>query len=444
MNLRSIVPKTVIWLIGAVAVVLIGLSMTAHIAASHSSGLPEFITATQQLQIEMACRIYEREGRESLRKYLERLDELFHGKHYLVDRNSRDLSGDRDMSELSKRVQSFEWNRDIFRGDVVFERRSEDEEYRLLIEIIPPIGRWEILPYFGWILVMVVAMGYGFAVNIVRPLKRLQNAVVQLGGGKLDSRVDFNRRDEFGELGRAFDQMAQRIESLLTAERLLLQDISHELRSPLTRLRFALDLARGKEPAESAFQRVDREVSRLADLVGQLLQLTRAEGDITARTMIDISLPDLISESIDDFQLEAASKQCSVAWICLETQMLVRGEPELVRRAFENVLSNALRHAPSGSKITVNLLRDGRNAAISIRDHGSGVPEEMMPEIFKPFRRVDCDRNRDSGGVGLGLSIARRAVHLHHGTITARNAHPGLEVLLVLPLGEPKSEGGSR
>ena len=150
--------------------------------------------------------------------------------------------------------------------------------------------------------------------------------------------------------------------------------------------------------------------------------------------MIDISLPDLISESIDDFQLEADAKQCGIAWICLETEILVRGEPELIRRAFENVLGNALRHAPPGSKITVNLLRDGRNAAISIRDRGSGVPEDMVAEIFKPFRRVDCDRNRDSGGTGLGLSIARRAVHLHHGTITARNAYPGLEVLLILPL----------
>ncbi|WP_162130569.1 sensor histidine kinase [Schlesneria paludicola] len=276
----------------------------------------------------------------------------------------------------------FESNPNVLRGDFVVERRSNDEQYRLLIEIPPPFSRWEILPYFAWILVLIVAMGYGFAVNIVRPLKRLQNAVVQLGSGKLDIRVDFNRRDEFGELGRAFDHMAQRIESLLTAERLLLQDISHELRSPLTRLRFALDLARNNEAAEPAFQRVDREVFRLAELVDQLLQLTRAEGDIASRTTIDISLADLILESIDDFQLEAASKKCSIALISLEPQMLIRGESELIRRAFENVLSNALRHAPFGSKITVNLLRDGRNAAVSIRDHGSGVPEEMITEIL--------------------------------------------------------------
>ena len=258
MNLRSIVPKTVIWLIGAVAVVLIGLMMTAHFAASRVSGLPEFFAATQQLQMETACRIYEREGREPLRIYLERLDELFRGRHYLVDRDDRDIVSDRDLSEFSKQAQSFESHPDVFREDVIFERRSGDDKYRFLVEIIPPISRWNILPYFGWILVMIVAMGYGFAVNIVRPVKRLQNAVVQLGSGKLDVRVDFNRRDEFGELGRAFDHMAQRIESLLTAERLLLQDISHELRSPLTRLRFALDLARNNEAVEPAFQRVDR------------------------------------------------------------------------------------------------------------------------------------------------------------------------------------------
>lgn len=434
MNLRSIVPKTVIWLIGAVAIVLIGLLLTAHIAARRFSGRTEGFRATQQLQLEIACHLLEHEGPEALRTYLERLDVLFRGKHYLVDSDNRDMVGDRNLSTLSERAQRTEWNKDLFEDDIVLERRSDDEKYRLLIQIIPPSSPWETLPYFGWILVAIVAMAYGFAVNIVRPLKRLQSAVVQLGSGRLNARVDFNRRDEFGELGRAFDQMAQRIESLLTAERLLLQDISHELRSPLTRLRFALDLARNNDTSGSAFYRVDREVSRLAELVDQLLQLTRAEGDVAARTIIDISLSDLISDSIDDFQLEAASKQCTLSFTCLESQMRIRGEPELIRRAFENVLANAVRHAPFGSKITVNLLRDGRNAAISIRDHGTGVPEDMMAEIFKPFRRVDCDRNRDSGGVGLGLSIARRAVHLHHGTIAARNANPGLEVLFFLPL----------
>ena len=442
MNLRSIVPKTVIWLIGAVAVVLIGFLMTAHFAASRLSGRIEFIEATHRLQLETACRILKSEGREKLHDYLERLDALFLGKHFLVDSNNQDLSADRDLSAIAARAQPFGRSPDFFAETIVLERRSDDEDYRLLIEITPPFSRWEILPYFAWILVVIIAMGYGFAVNIVRPLKSLQHAVTQLGSGRLNTRVDFERRDEFGELGRAFDQMAQRIESLLTAERLLLQDISHELRSPLTRLRFALDLAKGIEPPE-VFHRVDREVSRLAELIDQLLQLTRAEGDVTARSIRELSLPDLISESIDDFRLEAESKQCPIVLTCLEPEMIFHGEPELIRRAFENVLSNALRHAPSGSPVTVNLLLDGRNAAISIRDCGTGVPEELLTEIFKPFRRVECDRNRDSGGVGLGLSIAQRAVHLHHGTIIARNANPGLEVIFILPLDSAEQQSTS-
>lgn len=434
MRMRSIVPKTVILLIGTVAFVLFGFLMTAHFAATRFSGRTMLMTATQELQLDMACRILESDGREALRKYLERLDSTFLGKHYLLDRDDRDISQDRDLSDLVKRAHPIESNPNVFTGDFVVEKTSNDGKYRMLVELTPPVSRWEILPYFAWILVVIIAIGYGFAVNIVRPLKRLQNAVVQLGSGKLDARVDFQRRDEFGELGRAFDQMAHRIESLLTAERHLLQDISHELRSPLTRLRFALDLARNREGSEPAFHRVDREVSRLAQLVDQLLQLTRAEGDVTARTTVEISLVDLISESIDDFQLEAASHQCTISLTCLEPRLIFHGEPELIRRAFENVLCNALRHAPSGSKITVKLLRDGKSAAISVRDHGIGVPEEMLPEIFKPFRRVECDRNRDSGGVGLGLSIARRAVNLHHGKIVARNANPGLEVIFLLPL----------
>lgn len=434
MNVRSIVPKTVIWLIGSVAIVLIGLMVTARYVAVRHSGMTEFILATQQLQLETSIQILEKDGPLALQGYLQHLDRLFLGKHLLVDDHDRDLVTCQTQFALVERARPLNTSTFFLYGPVVFEKRSDDQHYRLLIEISPHFGRWELVPYFLWLLVVIVIMGYCFAVNIVRPLKRLQNAVVQLGTGNLNSRVDFQRQDEFGELGRAFNKMAERIESLMTAERLLLQDISHELRSPLTRLRFAIDVARNNGEREAGFRRVDREILRLSELIEQLLQLTRAEGDVTARNMAKLPLQELLSDSVNDFRLEAAAKQCQITLTCVEPQLEFSGDAELIRRAFENVLSNALRHAPHGSEISVNLLLDGRNATLSIRDRGSGVPEEMLSEIFKPFRRVDCDRNRDSGGVGLGLSIAQRAVYLHHGSIEARNAHPGLEILIILPI----------
>ena len=438
--MRSIVPKILIWLVGTVVFALIGCLVTGHVVATRLAGNNDFMAATQQLQVEAACHILDHDGLSALREYLERLDSLFRGKHYLVDRNDRDLTTDRDVSDLARRAENRNWNRDVLGRNVVLQRPSADGRYRLLIEISPPFSPWEILPYFVWVFVVILAIGYALAIHIVRPLKSLQNTVKRFGEGKMNARVGLNRRDEFGELGRAFDDMAQRIEALVVAERRLLQDISHELRSPLTRLRFALDLAQNTTDRDAAFRRVYKEVARLTELVDQLLQLTRAEGDVSARTILDISLPDLISDSVDDFQLEADSREC-VLVKCLEPQIILPGDQELIRRAIDNVLGNAVRHAPCRSEITIDLRLQGRNALVSIRDRGPGVPDEMLSEIFKPFRRVESDRDRDTGGLGLGLSIARRAVVLHQGTITAFNANPGLEVTLVLPYAEARSRG---
>ena len=430
--MRSIVPRILFWLFGTVVFALIGCLVTAHIATTRLAGNNDFMAATQLLQVEAACHILDYDGLSALQDYLERLDSLFRGKHYLVDSNDRDLTNDRNLSDLARRAENPAWKRNVFGKNVVLQRPSTDGRYRLLIEISPPFSPWEILPYFVWVFVVILAIGYALAIHIVRPLKSLQNAVKRFGQGNMDARVGLDRRDEFGELGRAFDNMAQRIEALVVAERRLLQDISHELRSPLTRLRFALDLAKNTTACDAAFHRVYKEVGRLTELVDQLLQLTRAEGDVSARVVLDISLPDLISDLVDDFQLEADSKEC-VLVKCLEPHIILPGDQELIRRAIDNVLGNAVRHAPYRSEITIDLRMQGRNALVSIRDQGPGVPDEMLSEIFKPFRRVDNDRDRDTGGLGLGLSIARRAVVLHQGTITAFNANPGLEVTLVLP-----------
>lgn len=438
--MRSIVPKILVWLIGTVVFALIGCLVTGHVAAARLAGKNDFMAAMHQLQVEAACHILDHDGLVALQKYLERLDSLFRGKHYLVDGSKRNLTNGQDLSELVKRAEDRNWKRDVLDRNIVLQKRSADGRFRLVTEISPPFSTWEILPYFVWVFVVILAIGYAIAVHIVRPLKSLQHAVNQFGQGKMEARVGFNRQDEFGSLGRAFDQMAERIESLVVAERRLLQDISHELRSPLTRLGFALDLARNTDDREAAFRRVDNEVARLAELVDQLLQLTRAEGDVSARVFSDISLSDLISDSIDDFQLEADARQC-VFVKDLQPRIILSGDQELIRRAIDNVLGNAVAHAPLRSQIIVNLCFQDKCALLSIRDQGPGVPEEMLSEIFKPFRRVESDRDRDTGGLGLGLSIARRAVALHQGTITAHNANPGLEIRLTLPNAERQSLG---
>ncbi|MFO0889331.1 MAG: ATP-binding protein [Isosphaeraceae bacterium] len=278
----------------------------------------------------------------------------------------------------------------------------------------------------------MVVLGYLFTLLIARPLRALRLAVERFGRGDLGARIGSRRRDEIGELARSFDQMAGQIETLLTAERRLLQDVSHELRTPLTRLGFALELARTAVDREAALARARKESRRLADLVDELLQLTRAEGDPEARVFQPIALEMLLRDIADDCELEAEARGVPLD-LRADRPVNLEGDRELLRRAVENVVRNAIRHSPGGTPVEVSLELRGTEAIVSVRDRGPGVPDDQLDVIFKPFYRVEDDRDRASGGVGLGLSIARRAVALHQGTIRASNAYPGLAVRIELP-----------
>jgi two-component system sensor histidine kinase CpxA len=226
--------------------------------------------------------------------------------------------------------------------------------------------------------------------------------------------------------------MADRIQTLLTAERRLLQDISHELRSPLARLSFATELVPGAADRDAAVARIRKEVTRLTSLVTSLLEVTRAEGDPSVRSTQPVSLDALLAEVVDDCRIEADARHCQVRLQAPEP-VETQGDPELLRRAFENVIRNAIRHAPDGTGIDVRLTRRAGLAAIAVRDYGSGVPPELLGSIFRPFFRVEEARDNVTGGVGLGLAIAHRAITLHSGRIWADNVNPGLVVTIELP-----------
>jgi two-component system sensor histidine kinase CpxA len=217
--------------------------------------------------------------------------------------------------------------------------------------------------------------------------------------------------------------MAERIQTLLAAERRLLLDISHELRSPLARLGVAVELARSGDDQAAALDRIQKEADRLNDLVGELLQVTRAEGDPTSIRRELVRLDELVRDIVETNRIEATARGCELA-LEVSGAVQIEGQPELLRRAIENVLRNAIPHTPTGTTVEIGL----RGSTICVRDYGSGVPEDELPRIFDPFYRVENDRDRSSGGVGLGLAIARRAVELHHGSLHARNANPGLLV----------------
>jgi len=256
--------------------------------------------------------------------------------------------------------------------------------------------------------------------------------VERFGRGDLSARWHTHRREEIGYLGRAFNETAERLQRLLTSERRLLADISHELRSPLARLKFAVRLARNSPDQGHALDRIERDVDRITFMVSELVEITRAEGDPESRKFAIVDLEQVVDGIVSEERPDAELRECRLQ-LSGQLERPLWGDSELLRRAVSNVLRNAIRYSPSHSTVEVTLLETANTSIVEIRDHGPGVPEELLSQIFKPFFRVEEARDSSSGGIGLGLSIAMRAVQVHQGAITAENAKPGLKVQIALP-----------
>jgi two-component system sensor histidine kinase CpxA len=275
--------------------------------------------------------------------------------------------------------------------------------------------------------------------HLARPLQLVRDASNRLASGQLQARAGpagEKRHDEIGDVVRAFDSMAGRIEALVHAQAQILSDISHELRSPLARLSVALELARRKAGAAAGpeLDRIEVESDRMNELIGRVLALARTEQDPAAKKK-SVRLRLLIGDIVADASYEATQQQKSVSFQPL-TDPQVCGDPALISSAVDNVIRNAVRYTPQQGNVDVTLTADGTAALIIVRDHGPGVPSAELERIFSPFHRVEPSRTRteSDAGVGLGLSIARRAVEVHGGTLTAENAPGGgLRITIRLP-----------
>ena len=438
-RIRSIFTKIVLWFVVTVALSIVGLVGTSLFVSATLTGREPIFSRMNTLFLDDARRAFEEGGPAELTSYLERLETYSASQHFLTDGRGIDLVSGIDRSDLRgvprrgfrRLIPGWLLNRT---SPIVRVKISDDRRYRLITISPPParLGALDTFEYFLWLPVLIGALCYLLAVHLASPLRNLRRVVDRFGRGELGMRFHLARRDEIGELARAFNRMADHITTLLSAERRLLQDVSHELRSPLARLGFAVELAKTSNDQEAALTRIRKEADRLGQLVEELLQLTRAEGDPAARNVDEFDLGELVDHLVEDCAVEAEAKKCRLVTRIADKPILF-GERELVRRACENVLRNAIRHAPAGSQIEVSLsTRDGR-ATITIRDYGPGVPSDVLGEIFQPFYRVEKDRDRSSGGIGLGLAITRRAIELHHGRVTAENANPGLIVEIELP-----------
>jgi two-component system, OmpR family, sensor histidine kinase CpxA len=314
------------------------------------------------------------------------------------------------------------------------------------------------LQLFGWLpgptsfaISGVVTLVLAFL--LTWPIRKLRIAARQIATGNLDARVRWGglpnmgdklrKGDEIQGLMHDFNDMAARLQALMDAQRLLLRDVSHELRSPLSRLAVALEL--GREEATGAMHvhldRIEREATRLNNLIGQLMALSYMDTIREVAQPVNISFNKLITDLLPDVQYEAAGRGCHIT-ATIARNCMVCGDADLLQRALENIIRNAIHYTPQDSVVKIDLdtdRSDGRpRAVLRVSDNGPGVPDDELEAILRPFYRVDKARQSSTGGFGIGLAIADRAAHLHEGKIVARN-HPdgGLTVEMHVPLVNP-------
>ncbi|MFC5861602.1 ATP-binding protein [Acidicapsa dinghuensis] len=270
------------------------------------------------------------------------------------------------------------------------------------------------------------------------PVLHLRKASHSLAAGDLSTRASHaleQRNDELGSLVRDFNTMATQIEELISRQRQLTYDLSHELRSPLARLNIALDIVRERKGSDPAFDQAEQDLARMDEMIGRMLTMAKLDTFLGELQTERIDLTDLVASVVRSAEFESRDRSNAVSFTA-QQPFLVNGNPELLHSAIENIMRNAIRYTPPETSVEVHLqhvTEQGKPfVQLSIHDHGPGVPESDLANIFRPFYRVGTDRDRQSGGAGLGLAIADRVIRLHGGTIRAHNAG-GLCVEILLP-----------
>ena len=404
-----------------------------------------------------AVNAYEEGGEQKVRQYLEGVESTQHLRAYLFDEQGIEVSR-RGAPDWAMRVASggprLPHDGFLFPAPPVQRdsRASFDGKHRYTIVLgLPPGPRVFIgprgVPITGLIIGVITSglVCYLLSWFLTKPIVRLRAATRQLAAGDLTARtgVPASRggRDEVTSLMRDFDAMAERLETLVKAQSRLLNDISHELRSPLARLNVALGLARQRTGTESAdmLDRIELEASRLNELIGRILTLARLEDGEQRVPQTPVPLGELVANVAEDAEFEAQERHCHVHTNIPEGEWGVRGNDSLLHSAVENVVRNAIRYTQEGTSVEIELKNEVRGevseAVLRVSDSGPGVPADALGKLFEPFYRLDDARGRLTGGVGLGLAITERAVRFHGGKVSASNRPGnGLMVEIRLPL----------
>ena len=431
------------WLAQVTTVIGVGVAMWLR-----SPGMEQF-RAPPPSGVAAAASTLRYGGREALRGLLREQSREPAPPVFAVDENNRDILG-RPVSEaMLAQANQVAGSQNNFGGA---EKVTGADGYNyLLFAPSPgyprPDGRMEPPPHDRGMLPPVMPLLAGGLVSLFfaallawyfsKPIRTLRAAFAAVSNGLLDVRlapVMGRRRDELSDLGRDFDSMVQRLQQLMDGQRRVLHDVSHELRSPLARLQAAIGLARQQpERADDSMMRIEREAVRMDTLVSELLTLSRLEAGMMGKLNEQADLNELVFNVVEDARFEAAASGCRVEFE-EHGLAIVRGNAELLHRALENVVRNAVKHSPSGGLIGIKIrINSDQKVFIYVSDEGTGVPGADIQSIFEPFFRGD--EKKTSDGHGLGLAIAQRVITAHQGEIYASNRPGGgLCITITLPV----------
>lgn len=407
-----------------------------------------------------AVKTYEKGGTPALQDYMEELREGSNVHVFLFSGQGESLANFTVPQRIAIHIQRMA-RRAFMTEKLVFSERKElpwmaspltstsGNRYVIVVGLPerPPLKSiFKALPpaIFGSRALVILAVAalvcFVLARSLTSPIRKLRRATHQFADGNFATRVgsEVKGKGEISDLGSDFDFMAERIETLITTQKRLLRDISHELRSPLARMSVALELARQRSGSEAkgALDRIEVESNQLNEMIGQLLSLAQLESGTGSYRVERFDLSALLRSVVMDADFEARGHDRAVE-VAFCDQVHIEGTEEMLRRAIENVVRNAVKYTDQGTVVAVSLQVDKENkqAQIIVRDQGPGAPEESLSKLFEPFFRVADARDRKSGGTGLGLAIADRAIRLSGGAIRAENLpEGGLSVLIDLPL----------
>lgn len=340
---------------------------------------------------------------------------------------------------------------DPFRKEYLFFIRHFDQErprsYQsgLIIPGLPIAPVWHEFIVLGGILIVGLLLAYLIAANIAQPIKILENAMNRLAKGDLNTRVSqqlSERKDELAILGEQFDKMAVQLQKLVEKERHLLHHVSHEMRSPLARIQAILGLLQARPDKQAEYlSRLESELTRMDDLVGELLTLSRLETVNTTLNKEPLSIVSLLTQLVEECQELAQQNEQTLNLNIkdLDEKAYFEGNESYLYRAFDNVIRNAMKYSPKGSTIQVNMYEDRKNLHIDVIDNGNGIKEEQLPHIFTAFYRADSSEH--IAGTGLGLAITKHITQQHQGKIMAENVLPhGLKMSFILPKTQKKNQ----